>query len=151
MSTQDTSYWDLISNAYDRVSICNGPHRWLDGLQRFPRGVGLLLAVHWLQSEVNNGGLIQFFDNATGVVAPEAIEGLQAIGLEEAAAVVQSALDLLPTPYPRDGSERERHRQRLLGATEGLDDRLYELWGPRGDKLYDAMDRYAAGLPRAGS
>ncbi|WP_369973953.1 DUF4375 domain-containing protein [Polaromonas sp. SP1] len=30
-----------------------------------------LFAVHWCQSEICNGGFMQFFANSTGVLAPE--------------------------------------------------------------------------------
>lgn len=53
-----------------------------------------------------NGGLRQFFFNTTGVLAPEAISGLDAVGMPHAAQVLERATRFFGTPYPRIRSER---------------------------------------------
>ncbi|WP_164468170.1 DMP19 family protein [Caulobacter vibrioides] len=48
---------------------------FLAGFSAVPTPSKHLLATHWLQSEVHNGGFSQFFSNSTGVLAPEAVAG----------------------------------------------------------------------------
>ncbi|HEV2132983.1 MAG TPA: DUF4375 domain-containing protein [Terracidiphilus sp.] len=71
-----------------------------------PRPDLLLFAAHFCLSEIHNGGLLQFFWNSTGIMAPEAIEGFQAIGMLELASVIRAAAAPLGAPYPRDRDDR---------------------------------------------
>jgi Domain of unknown function (DUF4375) len=68
--------------------------------------LGYLFASHWCQSEVCNGGFDQFFYNSTGVLAPEAAAGFQAIGLDDLAALVRQAMDVFGDHYPRNREVR---------------------------------------------
>ncbi|MDP1663309.1 MAG: DUF4375 domain-containing protein [Phycisphaerales bacterium] len=144
----DAGYWPQVQQAFDDASIYAAPEEWLTGLARHPRNTGLLLAVHWLAAEVDNGGLIQFFDNSTGVVAPEAVEGLAAIGMPESAAEVSAAMARLPHPYPRDQSQRLAHRAAFThGVLVAVDNRLYELFDSENGGITAAMDRFAERMP----
>ena len=42
-----------------------------------------MFVLYWFQSEILNGGLLQFFENSTGVIAPEVVKALSSIGLNE--------------------------------------------------------------------
>jgi hypothetical protein len=57
-------------------------------------------------AEVHNGGFLQLFWNNTGVLVPEAIEGLLAIGMLKMASILREAALPLGTPYPRDRDDR---------------------------------------------
>jgi hypothetical protein len=70
-----------------------------------PRSVGLLYAASFCQSEVCNGGFTQFFWNNTGVLTPEAVEG---IGQAKVANMVQRAMDMLGGPFQRGRAARWR-------------------------------------------
>jgi len=100
-------YWDLIADAYKKVDIYNGPKAFSRGFQRLPKPVQHLLAAHWCQSEVNNGGFDQFFCNPTGVLAPEAEAGFRAIGLPIVADIVAEAIAAFGLTYPRDREARD--------------------------------------------
>jgi hypothetical protein len=93
-----------------------------------------LLAVHWCDAEVCNGGFHQFYTNSTGVLGPEAAEGFAAIGLTKCAELVEDTLRFFDSPFPR---ERAR-RQEKLGAVPG--EKRAE-WDPFGasDKTYYAI------------
>ena len=73
--TDEEFYWTCIEEAFDKVDIYGGGEVFLAGFRQYPDWIGELLATHWLLSEFDNGGLMQFFLNSTGVLAPEAIAG----------------------------------------------------------------------------
>ena len=99
------SYWDVLDPVWDAMSI-DSPEEFLASAAKVPRPVVLLYAAHFCYSELCNGGLLQFFFNSTGVLAPEAAEGFQKIGLVEVSAIVSAASALLGAQYPRDRNER---------------------------------------------
>lgn len=94
-------HWLALNESWDA-----GEHGFRSATARVPQWVVHLYAVHWLHSEVENGGLLQFFANTTGLLAPEAVAGLRAIGLQEWAAVLEEAMRFFGTPYPRDPEVR---------------------------------------------
>ncbi len=71
-----------------------------------PRPSLLLFAAHFCLSEVWNGGLLQFFWNSTGLLAPEAIEGFKAIGMSRLGGIIAIAAACLGDEYPRDRQDR---------------------------------------------
>src|SRR5262249_18955172 len=92
--------------------------------------VGHLFAAHWCMSEICNGGFHQFFSNSTGVLAPEALEGIQAMGLTAWADTLAEGMRVFGTPYPRD---REERREMLMRERRGTD---RSEWDP-----FRALDR----------
>jgi len=131
--------WQLIEPHWEAVSIYDGPIAFLDGFECLSAAARHLFAVWWCDSEVCNGGFHQFFSNSTGVLAPEALEGFQAIGLHETAKVVEIALAKFGDPFPRD-----RHkRQSALHSIELPGEKRKE-WDP----FYDLDSRYYAAMKR---
>jgi hypothetical protein len=63
-------YWDLVEPIWDEISIYDGAEQFLQDFEKTDERPGILFAAHWTQSEVMNGGLGQFFNNSTGVLAP---------------------------------------------------------------------------------
>jgi hypothetical protein len=145
-------YWRLIEPVWRAVSIYEGSAVFLDQFGRLRPEVGHLLAAHWCQSEVRNGGLHQFFMNSTGVLAPEAAAGFTAIGIGEWAAVLTEAIGYFGPDYPRPTGERQ---QVLLMIPKGptrddwdpfskLDDRFYAwLRADESDRWCRVADEYA--------
>ena len=131
--------WRLIEPHWEAVSIYDGPIVFLDGLERLTEAARHLFAIWWCDSEVCNGGFHQFFSNSTGVLAPEALEGLRAIGLRECADLLEAATDKFHTPYPRDREARHA----ALQAIE-LPGEKREQWDP----FYELDDRYYAARER---
>ncbi|WP_339915381.1 DUF4375 domain-containing protein [uncultured Brevundimonas sp.] len=99
-------YWQLIEPYWDKISIYDGPTRFLREFGRAPQAVQSLFAAHWLQSEVCNGGFGQFFDNSTGVLAPEAAAGFLTIGMPKVSAFVSDLIGGFGADYPRDEDQR---------------------------------------------
>lgn len=100
------AYRRLVGPIWDEVSIYDGAETFLAQFEHVPLKSGLLLAAHWCQSEVCNGGLAQFFGNPTGVLAPEALEAFKAIGLNEWANVLERAMSVFGPSYPREQANR---------------------------------------------
>jgi len=99
------SYWDVLGPYWDQLSI-DDPGSFLASASAVPRAILMLYAAHFSQSEICNGGFLQFFWNSTGVLAPEACEGLAAIGMPELGAIVTFAVSRLGSPYPRERDSR---------------------------------------------
>jgi hypothetical protein len=125
-------YWSAVEPFWRVVNVYAHPDEFTRGFQALPSKAGHLLAAHWCQSEIRNGGLHQFFSNSTGVLAPEALAAFRAIGLAEWADVLAEAMRFFGEPYPRERAIR----QELLDARPG---ELREEWDPffaLGERLY---------------
>ncbi|WP_298123672.1 DUF4375 domain-containing protein [Brevundimonas sp.] len=90
------------------MRIYDGPEIYLGDVAQMPTAALLLFACHWTQSEIQNGGLAQYFFNSTAVVAPDAVDGFRALHMLEAAEVLQQAMMVFGSPFPRDRDERLR-------------------------------------------
>jgi hypothetical protein len=102
-----------------------------------------MFAAHFCQSVVCSGGFEQFFWDPTGVLAPEAVEGFREIGLPQAAALIEAAMDLLGPPYPRDRGERKsRLSQVPEGALDALDEIFFVLIKSEEGGFIAAANRY---------
>ncbi|MGE0455343.1 MAG: DUF4375 domain-containing protein [Vicinamibacteria bacterium] len=133
------------------MTIYDGPEEFLRQYERTPEAARTLLAAHWCQSEVCNGGFHQLFSNPTGVLAPEAAAGFQAIGLVNLAEVVRHAMDFFESGYPRDqevrGAVLDEYAERNGEAWdpfEALNDRFFGLVAKEQGGWEVAADAYAA-------
>src|SRR5688572_20171742 len=138
------SYWEHIKEAYDKTSIYDGGVTFRHEFARLPAHVGDLLAAHWTLSEISNGGLHQFFANPTGVLAPEAAQGFERMGLPQVADVIRRAMAHFDGAYPREQQDREpfldSHGPEVF---DPLEQQLYEIGSPYLGRIYDVMDQYA--------
>jgi hypothetical protein len=143
-------YWRLVEPVWGEISIYDGPGEFLRQFRRVRPEVGRLFAAHWCQSEVRNGGFHQFFSNATGVLAPEALAAFRSMGLEEWASLLKEAMRFFGDPYPRDREERWELLAKVPGDRRedwdpfyGLDDRFYAWLRDDQDRWERAADSYA--------
>ena len=67
-------YWDVIAPIWDDLSIYDGEAVFLYKFNGLSIKQQTLLAAHWANSEIMNGGLGQFFDKSSCVLAPEALK-----------------------------------------------------------------------------
>jgi len=134
MSENEKTYWNAIEPTFEVVNIYDGPEKFLASIADLPRAMVIVYAAHFCLSEVHNGGLLQFFWNSTGVLAPEAIEGFVAIRMPEAAAAIDQACGRLGLPYPRDRHDRQTA---LLAATGRSDEEIDHIF-KSSDSLYRA-------------
>jgi hypothetical protein len=146
------AYWELIEPHWERVSIYDGPDDFLREYERTPERARHLLVTHWCVSEVANGGFHQFFYNDTGVLAPEAARGFDAICLPKLASTVRDAMRFFGDVYPRKrelrmepltGRDADEESPDSLEHFEPLDDRFYNLMVTEGGGWEQAADAYA--------
>lgn len=78
------------------------------GLDKLNEGRKMAVRFYQLSTELNNGGLDQYFWNASGDFAPETISDLHRIGQDQAADLLNMASDKLfgRTPYPSPIDQR---------------------------------------------
>ena len=153
-------YWSLVEPVWISLneSWDERPGEFVKRLRTVPPRVGHLYAAHWCQSEICNGGLYQFFSNATGLLAPEAREAFDAIGLDEWRDVLAKAMSFFGDPYPRDRSRRQvmlptwpRGERKKFDPFSALDDQFYAWLRDEPDRWELAADRYANGQTAGGA
>lgn len=110
-------YIELMEDALTRVNFFDGPAIFLDTFAQLPERVRHLFAVYWCDSEIGNGGFNQFFFNSAGVLAPEALQGFRELGLERQARLLERAMGIMSTSYPRDRAIRCEALEALPGET----------------------------------
>jgi hypothetical protein len=148
------SYWDNISTVYRAVSIYEGADVLARDLKKLSQPQVDLLAAHWFMSEVFNGGVLQFFLNPTGVLAPESRAAFSNIGLEPVATIIEGSMARLGSIYPRDRQARTARICALAGVSEPSEafsctafaadeEALYRFGGKKLDRVFDRMDAYA--------
>lgn len=136
-------YWDAVEPFWDQINIYDGPDVFRSTYDSAPKIAGLMFAAHFCQSEVCNGGFDQFFWNSTGVLAPEAVEGFRQLGQSQVAALVESAMELLGSPYPRDRDERQERLSHVPKPSLGsLDQRFFSLIESEAGGFEKAADRF---------
>lgn len=150
-----SAYWKLVQPVWDSISIYDGPQEFLAQFDAANAVSRTLFAAHWCQSEVNNGGLHQFFHNSTGVLAPEAAAAFEALQMPETAGVIRSAIDWFGPTFPRD---RERRMEALdkyvtghadnIGPFAELDDRFFDLIAEENGGFEAAADRFSLEIRR---
>jgi hypothetical protein len=146
-----TNYWDLIEPYWDELPTDADPEPFLIAYGSLPVAVRHLLCAHWLQSEVCNGGFYQLFFNSTGILAPEAVDGFDAVGMPQTALLVKRAIALFGHAYPRDRVARIEFLEAAEGPgslAEGvaaLDEPFFKLIEKENGGWVAAADTYALG------
>jgi hypothetical protein len=142
------SYWNQIKEAYTQTSIYDGSVIFRRDFARLPMPIGDLLAAHWTLSEISNDGLHQFFANSTGVLAPEAAQAFERMGLSEVSELIRHAMEHFGADYPREQKDRkvilDSHGPHVF---EPLERRIYEIGSPNLSQIYNVMDEYATRNP----
>ena len=143
-------YWQLVEPIWDVISIYDGSEAFEAQYRASPEASRTLFAAHWCQSEVRNGGFEQFFSNSTGVLAPEAVEAFKVIGMPKTARVVETAMTVFGSRYPRDRGEREAIMESAFTSCddesypfEEFDEEFFDLIKQEGGGFEASADRYA--------
>ncbi len=145
------SYWKLVEPVWDTISIYDGPETFLEQFNAAPKASRVLFAAHWCQSEVKNGGFLQFFSNSTGVLAPEAVQAFTALGMPKTAQVLQAAMSLLGSAYPRCREDREEVIEAVFSSLDdedrypfdSFDEDFFDLLKQEGGGFEASADLYA--------
>ena len=142
-------YWDLIDPYWEKISIYDGPAKFLAQFTLAPEAIGHLYASHFAQSEICNGGMHQLFWNDTGVLVPEAISGFRALNLDILADPLANAAKLLASPYPRECPPRRKILETMPSdAFRAFDDIFFAQLDPyKSPNAYEhAADAYAQSM-----
>ena len=118
--------WRVIEPAFNAVDIYGGTESLAADLALLSPGQRALLALHWCVSEISNGGFDQFFTNASGLLASEAVQGFERIGASESARVLREAISIFasrPDSLDSDDPEFDAY----LARHAPLEDVFYEL------------------------
>ena len=143
-------YWSLVEPIWDAISIYDGAATFLKQYEAAPEVARALFAAHWCQSEVLNGGLHQFFENSTGVLAPEALEAYRKLGMPRLAAVLEAAMAWFGSSYLREREDREEKLETLAAEHpdawdpfDKLDEEFFDLIESEAGGFESAADTYA--------
>lgn len=144
----EESYWSVVETVWETISIYDGEKVFQSQYAQAPLIARHLFASHWCQSEVRNGGLRQFFTNRTGVLAPEAIEAFEAIGMPEISKILKKAVKLFGTPYPRAKTARAKlicgsNKAEFNKKLNELDDKFFSYLSFENGGYENAADSYA--------
>jgi hypothetical protein len=126
--------WPISDVPSDEISIYDGPEVFLVDFAKVSRAHQVVFAACWLQAEVLNGGLRQFFSNDTGVLAPEAVLACQTLGLPQLAQKCEEAMAWFGHPYPRERALRQAALEKFVVANP-------EAYSP-----FDDLDEVVSGL-----
>jgi len=131
-------YWSVISPHWMELNEAwdLGPDVFLNRLRLLPVRCQHLYTSHWCHSEVTNGGFYQFFFNATGILAPEAVSGFRALGIAELAEILTGAIRYFGPNYPR----RRELRLDSLGPFQHPNRDAVEFFKPFDRAFYDWCD-----------
>lgn len=145
----DTAYRTVLQSVWDEIDIYGDPESFLSDYARAPSRARLIFAAHWSWSEISNGGLWQFYYNSTGILAPEAIQALTAIGMPRAAKVIRESSAWFGKPYNRVTEERRDLIEQCMGQKTRkwfleLDEVFFESLRSENGGFRAAAERYAA-------
>ena len=148
-------YWDILEPYAEEVEIYGSVPDYLDQLSLLPRDVQNLLALHVFIGEELNGGLAQFFWNSSGIVAPETLAALAALGQVKAKELLHVGMSFFGTTYPRERHVRIDMLRNTYLADQGgrenpfreLDSEFYK-FGQYGEEMWTWLDEYATAISR---
>ena len=126
-------FWDILDPIYWTIDIYSSYEEYLNSAKDFTLEQRYLNAISWYFMEVNNGGHFQFFDNSTGIVWEDALNGLKEFGMEELADNFRKVVDLFGGSIPFDREER-------WNAMDKMGEDFEELLDKADSVVYDLYD-----------
>lgn len=125
-------FWDILDPIYWTIDIYSSYEEYLNSAKDFTLEQRYLNAISWYFMEVNNGGHFQFFDNSTGIVWEDALNGLKEFGMEELAGNFKKIVELFGGKIPFDREERWEAMDKMSEDFEELLDKadsvVYDLY-----------------------
>lgn len=125
-------FWDILDPIYWTIDIYSSYEEYLNSAKDFTLEQRYLNAITWYFMEVNNGGHFQFFDNSTGIVWEDALNGLKEFGMEELADNFKKIVEMFGGKIPFDREERWEAMDKMSEDFEELLDKadsvVYDLY-----------------------
>ncbi len=86
-----------------------------------------LFASCYAVSDIENGGLLQFFGNLAGALTPEAVVGLNLVGCHKASRILETAMSQFGNDFPRIRQQRFEHltNEQFVAKLDILTDQFY--------------------------
>ncbi len=105
---------------------------WEDGVNSLNRSQKIFYSVNWLDTEVNNGGLCQFFVNSSRMVAPYISEYLEIIGAYKHknlydGFIIKNGIDLADLSFFDIDDVKEYEKKEESYRFDEFDDAFYDL------------------------
>ena len=106
--------WFLVNH-----DLVGDPFPWSDegfdpALSVLPKEMLYICACNFGMTDIENGGLHQFFTNDTGVFAPEMVEGFRLMDMPECAGVMERAIGVFKGEYSRSQEARQTVVEKLV-------------------------------------
>jgi hypothetical protein len=117
----------VIDPVWWTANIYDGWQEYEKSLKIFSQEQRYLFAITWHIAEVNNGGHDQFYFNSTGIVWQDALAGYKAIGLKEAADILEESTALMGGSPSLDRRTRQEQLDTLQPNFEDLDNQFFSL------------------------
>ena len=141
--------WKAIEPVYDELRT---PYEPDPRYAELTPGQRALYVLHWVRSEVGNGGFDQLFYNSTGMLAADAPTAADLVGASHQADLLRQANSVFPDGRPPgDHEERRRLLAALsddeMGDLDDLADRLYDLDATPGTALASYLAAYVRDNP----
>lgn len=133
----------LVEPMKGKVTLDQGSGPLFRDLTGFSVKERFLYAVLACTDGQRDGGFRGFFSSPEGIMGPEAIAGLRAMGMVNAGAVVQKAANLLGRDFPRDLAERRRAVEANIAALSALDAEFTQLLAVEEGGIDNATNRLA--------
>jgi hypothetical protein len=137
-------YWPFTESYTDSISFYDSPELYLLQLEFSDPIEAKMFVLYWFQSEILNGGLSQFFENSTGVIAPEVVEALKVVGLNELSESLKLILLKFGGSYERNRAKRKKIVASNEEYFDALDDSLVHLIYEENGGLESASKNYVA-------
>ena len=136
---ENVPFYDRWIRIHDPWALeCWTDYGYDPSLSQVPPDAHIIPSMVYGKSDIDNGGLHQFFANGTGVMAPEMQQWCQRAGLQQTAEVLREAIAVFGTEFPRSQETRQGFLMEYAKAngTKGvrnswnpfaeLDDRFYK-------------------------
>jgi hypothetical protein len=119
--------WAVIEPMWEQLRT---PYEHDPRLGQATAGQRAVYALHWLWSEVDNGGLEQYLWNPSGMLAEEAIQGARLVGATAYAELLAEATTAFgSTTVPKEQPARRRVLEELTARQRRRLAALDERWG----------------------
>ncbi|WP_169784011.1 DMP19 family protein [Campylobacter curvus] len=127
----EDNYFDVIEPLWFSVDIYDSYEIYERTLQPFSREQRYVFATEWLIAEVGNGGFEQFFDNSTGIVLKDALDGFRQLGCDDALSVIERVMECYGVFPSLDRKTRWAEMENISDEEwdkiDALDSEFYEL------------------------
>ncbi len=91
-----------------------------------------LFAAYWVEAEINNGGLSQYYFNSAGDQAADAPRYLRELGLTEAAEILEEANAFFPDATPPSD------RRARIAVLDDIEEQASEAWNELDNRFYES-------------